>query len=421
GRIPIAALAGMLLAVALRMLHPRELMALWKASRVEAGVYLVTFAVIVLVDLIVGVQAGIVAALVIAAVRMGGTKTSHLELETPGPYRFVLSGSISFMSSSKLERLRVQAGELESSRGFIVDLSGVTNMDTSGAELFVEWVEGLRARGARVALVGLGPELQRLLAHQHGGEALLALQALSEADAVLSPEGQTPASSRERLAHGVERFRQQQWHRYGPLFNRLAEGQKPHTLFITCADSRINPNLITSTDPGELFVVRNVGNLVPCADSPVAASVGSAIEYAVGVLGVTDVVVCGHSGCGAMQVLLGNEVPPQMQGVRGWLDEARPLLSQLSEGSTPEEAARLNARMQLDNALTWPLLREKVQSGEVRLHAWFYDMGRAELLEWDAESGEYLQLGKEPQPRPASPLVPGLPEGAQPTEKHLLS
>jgi carbonic anhydrase len=391
--IPIAALAGVLLAVALRMMHPHELRALWKVSRVEAGIYAVTFVVIVLVDLIVGVQAGLFAALAIAAVRLGRSKGGLLQLETPGPYRFVLSGPVTFLSSSRLDTLRAQARDLDPARGVVIDLAEVTALDTSGADMLSGLVDHLLDTGAKVALQGLRPEFQKVLLGHAQAERLQELFALTETDVASILQGTPYLSSRERLVHGVERFRRDRLTRYGPIFDRLATGQNPHTLLITCADSRISPNLITSTDPGELFIVRNVGNLVPTADSPLAASVASAIEYAVGVLNVTDVIVCSHSGCGAMRALIGQDVPRGLPSVHRWLKEAWPMLERLPAESTAEEAAMLSARVQLENALTYPLLREKVEAGEVRLHAWFYDVGRSELLEWDADSGRYLPLG----------------------------
>jgi carbonic anhydrase len=398
GRIPIAALAGVLLSVALRMLHPRELMALWRTSHAEAITYLVTFFTIVLVDLIVGVQAGVVAALALVAIRLGHTTANLLVLEVPGPYRFVLSGPLTFLSSAALEGLRTQVGTLEPQRGVVIDLSGVTAVDASGAEMFIGLVENLQDVGAKVALQGLRLDLRELLARQEHGDKLKPLFALTESDVVRVLEGTPHISSRERLVHGVERFRHEKRERYGDLFDRLAHGQQPHTLFITCSDSRITPNLITSTDPGELFIVRNVGNLVPPASSPLSAAVGSAIEYAVGVLGVTEVIVCGHSGCGAMKALL-NPAPegqPELKEVGRWLEEAHPLVERLEPGSTPEEAAKVNARLQVRNALSYPLLRRKVESGELRLHVWYYDVPSSELLEWDEPSGQYVLLGKRP-------------------------
>jgi len=107
----------------------------------------------------------------------------------------------------------------------------------------------------------------------------------------------------EKLVEGVHTFRSQYFANHRSLFRHLAErGQKPETLFITCADSRVVPNLITNTEPGELFLVRNVGNIVPRANLP--GGTAAAIEYAIEVLGVTDVIVCGHTHCGAMQALL---------------------------------------------------------------------------------------------------------------------
>ena len=293
----------------------------------------------------------------------------------------------------------------------VIDLSGVTAMDASGSELFLGLVRGLRGRGTRVALLGSRPEVQQVLLRQHGGDELPPLLAHTEADAALLLETSAPTSSRERLVRGVEHFRQEHRQRYAPLFHRLAEGQKPHTLFITCADSRISPNLITSTEPGELFVVRNIGNLVPRVGSSMDASVSSALEYAVGVLGVTDVVVCGHSGCGAMRALLGGDVPNELRGVRRWLEEARALLGTLPVDCTPEEAARHNALLQVDNALSHPLLRQKVEAGEVRLHAWFYDVGSAgcssgtRSRERTARSGEPGRRCLARTPRPSPPRL----------------
>jgi carbonic anhydrase len=392
GRIPIAALAGVLLSVALRMLHPRELVALWKVSRSEATVYLVTFAAIVLVDLIAGVQAGLVVALAIVAVRLGKTRAGLLHMATPGPYRFLLGGPLTFLSSAKLERMREEARRLEPSRGVVFDLSEVSAVDASASEVLVEVVGSCLDAGARVALQGARPDVQHaLLRHEHG-KRLEPLFALTEMDVVSLLQGSSHQSTRDRLVHGVERFRQKRL-RYGPLFGRLAQGQKPHTLLITCSDSRINPSLITSTDPGELFIVRNIGNIVPHAHSPMAASVSSAIEYGVEVLGVTDVIVCGHSGCGAMKALLGHDKTDGLPGVQRWLEEGQSTLALLRAGATAEEAAKCHAQVQLRNALSYPVLRRSHEAGRVRLHAWFYDVGHSELHEWDEASEGWSLVG----------------------------
>ncbi|WP_225409992.1 bifunctional SulP family inorganic anion transporter/carbonic anhydrase [Stigmatella hybrida] len=414
--IPIASLAGVLLFLALGMMRLRELKALWKVSRTDAAIFGVTFITIVLVDLTLGVQAGILAALAIAAVRLSQTQGRLIQRETPAAYRAALTGPLTFMSSSKLETVRDQAIKQGSSRGVVIDMSDVTTMDASGAAMLTTLVTDLLAANIKVVLQAPRPELQQVLIRQENGQALQPLFALTETDVATILQGTGYLSVRERLVYGVERFRQDSLQRYGPIFDRLAHGQTPHSLFITCADSRISPNLITSTDPGELFIVRNVGNLVPPASSPASAAVSSAVEYAVNVLKVTDIIVCGHSACGAMTALIARKPPEGLPSVASWLKEAEPVLEHLAVDCSPEDAAKQSAIAQMQNVLSYPGMREKVESGQVRLHAWFYDMVRSELLEWSASAGRYLPLGnpEEPvsqeadgQPRPpGEPLLP---------------
>ncbi|WP_373048009.1 SulP family inorganic anion transporter [Vulgatibacter sp.] len=391
-RIPIAALAGVLLATAMRMLHPRELIALWKSSRSEAVVYAVTFVVIVATDLIVGVQAGVLAALAIAAIRLGRAHHDRLAIESTGPHRFLVSGPLTFLAAARLEKLRNEIGQAEPGQGVVLDMAKVTAIDSTAGEILIGIVEDVLGRKDRIALHGLHPALQLVLRKQEHGEKVAKLFSASEGD-VARLLAKTGVGPRDRLLHGVERFKRDERVRYGPLFDQLASGQSPHTLLITCADSRIDPNLITSSDPGELFIVRNVGNLVPHPDSDASGTVGSAIEYAIAVLGVTDVVVCGHSACGAMNAVLRPPEKGAMPSVERWLEQAHGLLARLPPDATAEEAAQLNARLQLENAAAYAVLRRKVEAGEVRLHAWFYDVGHAELREWDDAVGAYVPLG----------------------------
>jgi carbonic anhydrase len=315
-------------------------------------------------------------------------------VSTPGPYRFLLSGPITFLTAARLEGLRAQADGLEAGRSVVFDLSDVTTMDTSGAELMTQLVRELMDGDRRLVIQGALPEVKQLLLRQAGADSRFeSLFALTESDVVARLQGATVPSARDRLVHGVERFRRGRRPRYGELFGRLAQGQTPHTLLITCADSRISPGLITSTDPGELFIVRNVGNLVPRAHSPLAPAVSSAIEYAVEVLGVSDVIVCGHSSCGAMKALLSKDKPEGLPGVMGWLAEGLPVLEKLPPDATPNDAAKANALEQLHNALTNPVLRRKYDAGEVRLHAWFYDVGHSEVLEFEPKTGVWAPLG----------------------------
>src|SRR6188508_482553 len=125
----------------------------------------------------------------------------------------------------------------------------------------------------------------------------------------------------QNLVDGIHRFRSLVFEQHKELFERLSDGQAPSTLFITCSDSRVVPDLFTQTGPGELFTLRNAGNIVP----PYGASNGGespTIEYAVSVLGIEHVIVCGHSGCGAMKALLKPESVSHMPAIANWLNQA---------------------------------------------------------------------------------------------------
>ena len=143
-----------------------------------------------------------------------------------------------------------------------------------------------------------------------------------------------------KLIWGIVEFREQQLPRYAEHFRELADGQSPNTLFITCADSRVAPNLLVSTDPGELFTMRNVGNLVPPATADGLStgdlSEASAIEYAVKVLKVANIVVCGHSGCGAMKAVLAPGPLDDTPNLTAWLHHARPAAIRLAQDVAPE-------------------------------------------------------------------------------------
>src|SRR5690348_4138026 len=136
-----------------------------------------------------------------------------------------------------------------------------------------------------------------------------------------------------KLLHGIVEFRNNRRPDYREKFARLALGQKPDTLFIACSDSRVVPNLFASADPGDLFVIRNVGNIIAPADangrSTSDESEGAAIEFAVGKLQVTDIIVCGHSECGAMQALLGGRESVEAEHLRSWLRHAETALKGL--------------------------------------------------------------------------------------------
>jgi len=194
----------------------------------------------------------------------------------------------------------------------------------------------------------------------------------------------------KKLINGLLDFQRHSLPPYRATFARLANGQSPDCLFITCADSRVVPNLLVSMDPGDLFVIRNVGNMVSPADSQGQSmgdqSEAAAVEYALLHLPVVDVVVCGHSGCGAMKALLSGSVDKRAPNLGNWLDlgkSARQSLEQggwVGEGLSPaDRLSQLNVLQQLEHLRTYPLVKERLAAGTLRLHGWWFDIGHAQV------------------------------------------
>lgn len=191
------------------------------------------------------------------------------------------------------------------------------------------------------------------------------------------------------FAEGIARFQREVFPAKAGLFARLASAHRPGTLFIGCSDARVVPELITQTDPGELFVIRNAGNLVP-AHTPGADGVTAGVEYAVAVLGVRDIVVCGHSACGAMTALAEGHDLSGAPAVAAWLRHADASLARAAAGGTVDVAAlvRENVAAQLANLATHPSVARALAAGEVRLHGWVFDIadGTVEELPTTARS-----------------------------------
>jgi len=203
----------------------------------------------------------------------------------------------------------------------------------------------------------------------------------------------------EKLVEGVHTFRSQYFANHRSLFRHLAErGQKPETLFITCADSRVVPNLITNTEPGELFLVRNVGNIVPRANLP--GGTAAAIEYAIEVLGVTDVIVCGHTHCGAMQALLDPASVEHLSFVKKWVAQAervRAIVNERYGHLGPAErmmaAVGENVLVQLENLREYPFVSKRLDGGTLHLRGWVYKIESGEVFSFDPAAGQFVELG----------------------------
>lgn len=208
------------------------------------------------------------------------------------------------------------------------------------------------------------------------------------------------------LIEGLRRFRAETFPRYRDHYRKLVEeGQSPSVLFIGCADSRVVPDLLTDTGPGDLFIVRNVGAFVPPFE-PDGAFHGTAagIEYAVLMLGVTDIVVCGHSHCGAVASLYG-EPDPRAPHITRWLElgrEARVEAGEAGSGSDAEGPDRdtlfrteqRSVALQLERLFTYPFVRERVDAGTLSLHGWHYVIEEGRVLALDVERDAFVPLGE---------------------------
>ncbi len=396
-QIPIPALAGVLLSLAIRMLHPKQFVEMWRASREDGVVHVVTFISIVALDLTMGVQAGIVVALAIASVRLGRARATVQVISKGGPAQILIEGSLTFASTPKIETVRRQLAQLQTGIGVIVDLSNVSAIDATGAGRFVEVLNETAKKGSKIAIVGANDFVKNVLVSLDQDQVVVGGLVESEADALSKVGMHARDRSVTRLRLGVAHFKRAVRPGYEKLFEKLSAGQSPHTLFITCSDSRIDPTLITATDPGELFLVRNVGNLVPPMGVDQTPAEGAALEFAVSVLGVTEIVICGHSECGAMKGVCSGAVFEKKTGedlpsLQQWLSDLKELQPKPGENRTYDEVAQKNVLKQMANLYTYPLVKERVSAGALRIHGWFYDVKLSDLSEWDEKIREFVPM-----------------------------
>jgi carbonic anhydrase len=201
----------------------------------------------------------------------------------------------------------------------------------------------------------------------------------------------------DEIIAGVRTFQRDVYPLNAELFERLAQGQSPEALVITCSDSRVDPFLLTQARPGQLFVLRNAGNLVPKYGGPVGG-VTATIEFAVIGLSIPNIIICGHSGCGAMGGLLN---PDQLQGmprVAKWLEHASVVREAMAAAGTVDapdalqRAVEANVIVQLDHLRTHPAVADKLQASRINLHGWVYDIATGAVTRYDAEKKQFTPL-----------------------------
>jgi len=205
----------------------------------------------------------------------------------------------------------------------------------------------------------------------------------------------------ERLYKGVLKFQESYFKKEEEFFKRLSKSQDPEVLFITCSDSRVDPHLVTQSGPGELFILRNIGNIIPPFDAlKDKNSTAAAIEYAVQVLKVTDIIICGHSNCGAMKALLRDEKELEgMTHLREWLKLAGPVREHVLGvfgGSESDVIQRYtekeNILEQIENIETYPFVDEAIKAGKLFLHGGYFDIGTGEMYAYAPGTNRFEEI-----------------------------
>jgi len=204
----------------------------------------------------------------------------------------------------------------------------------------------------------------------------------------------------QKLIKGIHQFQEQNFRPLQGLFEQLAKGQNPETLFITCSDSRIDPNLLTRSKPGDLFILRNAGNIIP-PHGAANGGEGATIEFAVAGLGVTDIIVCGHSHCGAMKGLLQPEMVASLPTVASWLSHAETTrrivkdnYSHLDEEHMLAATVEENVLVQLENLKTLPSVASRLVRGNLHLHGWVYKIETGEVFAYDLAVHQFVPLAQ---------------------------
>lgn len=214
----------------------------------------------------------------------------------------------------------------------------------------------------------------------------------------------------KKILSGIQRFHNDKAASYiEPLRKLVKEGQRPTAMLVTCSDSRMLPDIISSVDPGDLFIVRNIGNIIPLGGEPAdpgSASTGAAIEYSIEVLGVKHIIIMGHGDCGAMKALEKNEAT-KLPFLDAWLSNAKPALhryfvARQSQGGdmadVPHEhpgyddLSQINVTVQLEHLASYPSVQERIVSGELKLHGWWFDLVNAHVLAYDSSTRTFRPI-----------------------------
>ncbi|WP_235834281.1 SulP family inorganic anion transporter [Actinomadura logoneensis] len=404
-RIPLSALAGILVVLGFRMLDTARLRDLWNHR--EVPVHVATAAGVLLLGLGEGVLAGMAVAGVLALRRLTRL-TVRVEEAVPSAddrpdrptWHVVVEGTLTFLGVPRLSRALAAVPP-----GAKVDLDlNVDFMDHAAFEAVHRWRLGHERLGGGVDIDEVHESwYERAVTGDLSGQRKSAPGSrwwapwANRRRRPATAPGAAPGTPSDLLLSGIREYQGQTAPLVRPIMSELAFEQKPKHLFITCVDSRVVPNIITASGPGDLFINRNVGNMVPRHGSvPPDDSVAATVEYALNVLGIRTITVCGHSNCGAMAALLaGGKEVEHLASLSRWIRHGEPSLARFMEAEpAPDESpmtrlCRLNVVQQLENLESYPWLRALVDSGELELVGLYLDLETADVHMLDRASGTF--------------------------------
>lgn len=207
----------------------------------------------------------------------------------------------------------------------------------------------------------------------------------------------------KKLINGIVEFRNNVQKEYREAFGRLATGLSPDTLFIVCSDSRVAVNVFASTNPGDLFVTRNVGNMIPpCGQHGVSSgdvSEAAAIEFSVLTLNISNIIVCGHSECAAMRALVDARSLVKTPNLKSWLRHGEAAMAQLESGksldpslSKHNQLSQLNVLQQIENVKSYPVVEKRLKEGTLNVHGWWFDIAQADVYAFEDELNRFVLI-----------------------------
>ncbi|MGW6487701.1 SulP family inorganic anion transporter [Streptomyces sp. NPDC055056] len=398
--IPLASLAALVMAVGIQMVSLHHIRTVTRHR--EVLVYAVTTLGVVFLGVLEGVALGVAVAVGVALHRLTRTRITHEERE--GVHHVRVRGQLTFLAVPRLSRA---LHLIPRGADTVVELDG-SFMDHAAFESLQDWQSAHSAQGGTVEITGRAgtriaepadsahcrcrPWTPWRNHHCEDPSAMGPASSGAPSDG-RDEEPREPRPSGHQLARGISAFQRNTAPLVREELARLArEGQRPSQLFLTCADSRLVTSMITSSGPGDLFVVRNVGNLVPLpGEESGDDSVAAAIEYAVDVLKVRSITVCGHSGCGAMQALLASEPGGALTPLKRWLRHGRPSVERMADegrtkprltgrapADTVEQLCLTNVVQQLEHLRAHDSVARALNEGALELHGMYFHVGEAQ-------------------------------------------